>query len=57
MKYVSGSVTLDFDAEALATQGFVLYTSDIPVDLRERVVDDVTRAWSWAGFDVQTIKP
>lgn len=57
MEYVSDSVTLDLEAEALATQGFVLYPAGIPEDHRERVVADVTRAWRWAGFDVETLGP
>jgi hypothetical protein len=57
MEYVSGSVTLELDAEALATRGFMLYLRGIPEDVRERVVGDVTRAWRWAGFDVETIGP
>jgi hypothetical protein len=57
MEYVSGEVTLDLNAEALATPAFVLYLRGIPEDLRDRVVDDVTRAWRWAGFEVETIDP
>lgn len=57
MEYVSRSLTLDLDAEALASRGFVLYLHGIPEDVRERVVSDVTRAWLWAGFDVETIGP
>lgn len=57
MEYVSRSLTLDLDAEALASRGFVLYLRGIPEDVRERVVSDVTRAWLWAGFDVETIGP
>src|SRR3954462_14804718 len=57
MEYVSDAVTLDIDAEALATRGFVLYPNHLPDDLRERVVADVTRAWRWAGFDIETIVP
>jgi hypothetical protein len=57
MEYVSDSVTLDVDAEAPATQGFVLYLAGIPEEHREQIVDDVTRAWRWAGFDVQTLGP
>jgi hypothetical protein len=57
MEYVSGSVTLDLDAEALGTRGSVLYLRGIPEDVRERVVGDATRAWRWAGFDVETIGP
>lgn len=55
MEYVSDSGTLAIDAETLATRGFVIYTRDLPADLRDRVVADVTRAWRWAGFDIETI--
>jgi hypothetical protein len=57
MEYVSGSVRLDLDTEALATRGFVIYLRGIPEDLRQRVVADVTRAGKWAGYDVETIGP
>jgi hypothetical protein len=57
MEYVRGSLRLDLDAEALSTSGFVIYLRGIPEDLREQVVADVTRAWKWAGFDVETIGP
>jgi hypothetical protein len=57
MEYVSGPMTLDIDAEALATRAFVLYPNRLPDSLRERVVADVTRAWKWAGFDIEVIAP
>ena len=55
MEYVRAGVKLLLDAEALATQGFVLYLRGIPEDIRDRVVADVSRAWRWAGFDVETV--
>ena len=57
MEYVSGSLTLNLASESLATQGFVLYPRDMPEKVPERVLADVTRAWRWAGFDVETIRP
>ena len=52
MEYVRGSLRLELDAEALATQGFIIYPSVIPVGNRRRglranlcnVPDDALRA-------------
>ena len=55
MEYVRGSTRFELNAEALATNGFALYRSEIPEDERAGVLGDVTRAWLWAGFDVQPL--
>jgi len=55
LEYVRGQLRLDLDAEALASPGFVIYPGDVPDELREQVLDDVTRAWRWAGFSVETL--
>jgi hypothetical protein len=53
MEYVNGTVTLRLDTEALATPAFVLDPRELPDDVRDRVIGDVTRAWRWSGFEVQ----
>lgn len=55
MEYVRGPIRIDVDAEALATPGFVLYASAIPEELREQVLDNITRASKWAGFSVEIL--
>lgn len=57
MEYVRGSDTMTLDTESLTTNGFVLWPASIPEDRREQIVSDVTRAWQWAGFGVETIGP
>jgi len=57
MEYVSGTLTLRLDTEALATSAFVLNPRDLPEDVRDTVVGDVTRAWQWSGFEIQVVGP
>jgi hypothetical protein len=57
MEYVSGTLELRLDTEALATPAFVLNPRTLPDDIREQVIADVTRAWRWSGFEVQVAEP
>ena len=57
MEYVSGTLKLRLDTEALATPAFVLNPRTLPDDIRDRVISDVTRAWQWSGFEVQVVGP
>ncbi len=57
MEYVSGSLTLHLDTEALVSDAFVLNARALPNEVRDRVVDDVTRAWRWSGFEIQVVEP
>lgn len=53
MEYVEGGETLRIDSESMATTAFVVYVDSIPAPRREVIQDDLTRAWRWAGYDVQ----
>jgi hypothetical protein len=57
MEYVSGTLILRLDTEALPTPAFVLNPRTLPDDTRDRVIEDVTRAWRWSGFEIQVAGP
>jgi hypothetical protein len=57
MEYVSGSLKLRLDTEALVSDAFVLNARALPNEVRDQVVDDVTRAWRWSGFEIQLVEP
>ena len=55
MEYIRGQLILQLNAEALATNAFMIYPTAFPAGEREHVLDDVTRAWLWAGFEIQVL--
>jgi len=53
MEYAEADERLHVDAEALATNAFIVYVHSIPEPRRLEVQGNLTRAWRSAGFDVQ----
>jgi hypothetical protein len=55
-EYVSDLVEVLIDSEWMATPKAVVYTRSIPIDHPE-ILEQVMRAWLWAGFDVDLDPP
>ena len=53
MEYAEADRQLQIDAEALAPRAFVVHADCLPEDDRTRVMDNLTRAWTWAGYQVE----
>lgn len=54
--YVDEDGPLHIDSEWMATPKAVIYTRSIPAE-RPKVLEQVMRAWLWAGFDVDLDPP
>ena len=51
MDYEDADGALHVDSEMMAKPAAVIYAYSVPVD-RSSVIENITRAWLWAGFDI-----